>query len=1040
MKKELKRTTLACVAIIFAAISGTCFISIANAADEFYSEEKVFGLRPKPNAPKDLGHIGPTGILARVEKGVKVTVTGTRDASPAAGKFKKGEVILGVNGKSLKGLNPYVVLGSAITEAEAGDGTMVFDLDSKAGKRKVTIKIPVLGSYGDNWPVDCKKSKKIIENAAKFYHKSVSESKDMGIPTALPCLFLLSTGDDAHLPVVKKHFQKFIDDPKSIGDHTWNNGYNGIACAEYYLRTGDKDVLPVLQAICDDARDRQNFNSAWKHWGPDINPAYVAGGLMNPASTQVLTTLLLCKEIEGVNVDDKTLLNALKYFWRFVGHGTVPYGDHRSEGGVASNGKDAMIAVAMQVASGASGDTSIYKSARDSLSMSTLNGYPDMILGHADNGRGDGIWRGIASSFLMKKEPKYYREVMDRITWWYDLSRFDDGAMGLGTCTTFNDAGSGAGAAMTFTAPLKTLRITGAPRSKYAKEFKLPARLWGTEADLAFHNIKPAADYEKYGKLLPIYQIVPLIGSAYGKGTVETDSDSVSLEQLNQFVRHNSYMIRAQAAKGLRIKGELKVLENLLRDPDPRLRRAALDGIIDWRYWFGKGKNPLAAESFTPEMINLITAMLTDPKESTIVKEGALFAVGSMPVDVIQKNLKTILPFTKNEEWWLRDASFSALQGLERDPKLYVKVVPILTEMMVAENHTMPRQKMNNVLARTLKKYGPDSDIGRLLVQGFKKVVAETQVLNGPRGREGKYNIIDAIGKIEKKSPEIDAKLAELLAENGLSKLDDDELLDLVSGGRSCKGFLNLASRLKGPAKESLEKVLYESYLPEVSKRLKAGGGKDMKAIDTVLGLLQLRDKNAGWKPIGKPKFAERIWRFTTFEPTAKKDIKPKHEGRRYRKVTLPADMKDWFKPEFDASKWKSGKAPIGKGAHPRHPKPPFPYASAWGDGEILLARTTFELDSTDYDMYRLRTLCNNGFIVYLNGKKIRSYTWWKEPNAYAKWPMGPKEVALLKKGTNTLAVYAIAQYPSAQKPHWKQKVFGEADCYIEGLRKEDLY
>jgi hypothetical protein len=31
----------------------------------------------------------------------------------------------------------------------------------------------------------------------------------------------------------------------SIGDHTWHNGYNGILFAEY-LRTGDKEVLPLL--------------------------------------------------------------------------------------------------------------------------------------------------------------------------------------------------------------------------------------------------------------------------------------------------------------------------------------------------------------------------------------------------------------------------------------------------------------------------------------------------------------------------------------------------------------------------------------------------------------------------------------------------------------------------------------------------------------------------------------------------------------------------------------------------------------------------
>lgn len=1025
---------------LLVAISAIFLATAANAEDDYYTGEKVYALRPKPDAAKDLGHIGATGILAHVEKGVVVTIQGTRDGSPAAGKFNPGEVILAVNGKALKGKNPYVVLGSAITAAEASDGTMLFELKTEAGKlRKVKIQIPVLGAYGDNWPVDCPKSSKIIKEAAAFYSKRVSESKDMGIPTALPCLFLLSTGDDAYLPVVKQHYQKFIDKPKSIGDHTWNNGYNGIACAEYYLRTGDADVLPILQAICDDARDRQNYESAWKHWGSDINPGYVGGGLMNPASTQVLTTLLLCKEA-GVNVDDKTLLNALRYFWRFVGHGSTPYGDHRAEGGVGSNGKDAMTAVAMQIASDASGDTSIYKSARDYLSMATLDAYPDMIMGHADNGRGDGIWRGLVSSYLMEKEPAYFREVMDRITWWYDLSRFEDGAMGLATCSAFNDSGSGAGAAMTYTAPLKTLRITGAPRSKFAKEFQLPARIWGNEADLVFHSIKPAAGYETCGEPMPIHQIDYLLGSAYNKGSIEENPDSVSLEQLQRLVRHSNYKVRAQAAKALRIKGELKVIEGLLRDPDPRLRRAALDGIIDWRYFFGPGKSTLSTESFTTEMIESISAMLTDPNESLYVVEGALFANALMPTEAIRMNIEAIMPWTEHQDWWFRHASFTALQGLERDPELYVKVVPLLNEIMIAENHTMPRSSMNAVLARTLKKHGPNSEIGVLLVKGFNTGIAETQIIDGSRAREGKYNITDAIGQAAKLVPETAPQLAAILVERGLSELDDDELLDLVSGGRFFKGFLDLSTKLKGTAREDLENVLYQSYRPEVSKRLKAGGGKDMKAIDTVLGLIQLRDKQVGWSPIGSPLFPERTWRFTSFDPTAEKDILPKREGRRYREVDLPSNMAAWFKPEFDASSWQSGKAPIGKGSHPRGPRNPAPYPSAWGDGEILLARTSFELDAVDYDMYRLRTLCNNGFIVYLNGQKIQSYSWWKEPAVYEKWPMGSKEVALLKKGTNTIAVYAISVFPSAAKSHWKPEVFGEMDCYIEGLRKEDLY
>jgi hypothetical protein len=1009
-----------------------------QAEDSYYTGEQVYALQPKPQNHKEMGHIGPTGILAFVEVGVNVTIEGARPGSPAEGKVRAGELILGVNGQPLKGLNPYEVLGKAITQAEASDGKLVFDLESKSGTRQVTITIPVLGAWGENWPVDCPKSEKIVNQASAFYSKHVRESKDMGIPTALPCLFLLSTGDDAHLPVVKSHIRKFIDQPNSIGDHTWNNGYNGILFAEYFLRTGDKDVLPLLQAICDDAKERQNFNSAWKHWGSDINPGYVAGGLMNPASTQVLTTLLLCKEA-GVNVDETTLTNALRYFWRFVGHGGVPYGDHRAEGGAGSNGKDAMIAAAMQVAMGASGDTSIYESARDYQSMATLDAYPDMIMGHADNGRGDGIWRGIASFYLFGKKHERFREVMDDITWWYDLSRYDDGAMGLASCEKFNDPGSGAAAAMIFTAPRKALRILGAPRSPHANAFQLPATLWGNETDLVFHRIEPAANEQQYGTELPMHRIFNLIGTAYSGGKVAEDPDSITLDQLQRLVRHHSYKVRTQAAKAMRIKGELQTLEALLRDPDPRLRRAALDGINDWRYFFAQGKETLPAEKFTPGMIEALSAMLNDPKESTYVVEGALFAISLMPAEVIDSQVNAIMPWTRHTDWWLRHASFTALQGLQRDSARYAKVVPTLVEVMVREGHTMPRSSMNSALAKSLKKFGPNSEIGKELAKGFGTAVAETEVLAGARAREGKYNLNHAIWQAVQMAPETAPQLIALQAERGLHELDDDELMDMIIGGRGFDGLLKVHDKLKGEARTRLETVLDEKYRPEISKRLKAGKGDDLRAIDALLGIIQFRDPDAGWKILGTPSQQERIWRYASFEPTAEKDILPKREGRRYRQVTLPSGLEDWFQPLFNDSVWQSGMAPIGKGGHPRAPKN-LVHRSPWGDGEILLARTIFDLDSTDYDLYRLRTICTQGFDVYLNGKKIQSYTWWADPADNRKWPIGKKDAALLKKGVNTLAVYTTLVYPSSQKPHWKDEVFGHLNCYIEGLRKEDLY
>ena len=87
---------------------------------------------------------------------------------------------------------------------------------------------------------------------------------------------------------------------------------------------------------------------------------------MNPAGAQIVTTMLLGKEC-GVDVDQDTLIGALRYWYRFTGHGTVPYGDHRAEGGLGSNGKDGMAATIMHIATGSQGNTGIYEMSKKML-------------------------------------------------------------------------------------------------------------------------------------------------------------------------------------------------------------------------------------------------------------------------------------------------------------------------------------------------------------------------------------------------------------------------------------------------------------------------------------------------------------------------------------------------------------------------------------------------------------------------------------------------------------------------------------------------
>jgi hypothetical protein len=1018
----------------------TLLVGIASDAAPtitYYTEEPIYQSRPDPARDTPFGYIGATGLLARVYPGVTVKVEGMMPGSPAVGKFSKGEIITGINGIALQGLNPFVTLGNALTQAEATDGRMVFAITSADGKaqRQEAIAIPVLGAYSKTWPLDCGKSKQIIEQAAGFY-ADPTKFNEGGIPGALACLFLLSTGDDKYLPRVKAYFDAFPKEVNRIGDHTWNNGYNGIACGEYYLRTGDAAVLPILQHYCDDAKARQKFGCGWTHWGQEINPGYVAGGLMNPAGAQVLTTLLLGKEC-GVKVDEQTLLGSLRFFYRFAGHGTVAYGDHRGEGGLGSNGKDGMIAAAMQIAAGAAGNPTIYQQARDYLAMSMIDSYPLLVMGHGDDGRGDGIWRGITTSYLMKAKPALFRESMDRLTWWHDLSREPGGSIGIATLAWGDGrvGSSGPGMGLSYTAPLQTLRITGAPPTRFSKPFTLPENLWGNAADRVFLSIEHHPKYFDYGPEEPAHVPFYALGGAYHQPA--KDLNSLPRETLLKNIYHRNYMIRTQAAKALRAVGAFDDLEQLLRDPDPRVRRAALDGLIDYNYWFGIGRNPIPTEKFSPGMLESITTMVRNPAGGWYVADGALMALKFAPVEEIGKRLSLIMLWTKHPDWWLRESAFMALSGLERDDALYLKVLPLLLTTATGEYHTQPRERMMNHLEGVLRRKTPASPAGKLIVAGLQKSIVESEIKRGPRSAEGSFNVLQAVKACLESDPATAVAVAQMVR-GRFSEFGTGDLVALVAApnanpeGRPY-GLVTTLEQLPPAQREELTGILFDVYRRELITRMNAERGENQPLVDTIIDLTKLRNPAAGWKPLGKVPPAERVWRFVSFDPLTETDRLHPREKRRFRDIQLPDDLKGWQAPDYDDSKWNQGGAPIGVGDF-KQGKISFPNQSAWGKGEFIVMRTTFEVDALDCDSYRLNILARQGFRVFLNGHEIHAYGWWKDLPHYRPIVLGAGEIKHLRQGTNVLAAYANVEYDKQT-----QAACGQMDLAIEGLKMADL-
>ena len=187
------------------------------------------------------------------------------------------------------------------------------------------------------------------------------------------------------------------------------------------------------------------------------------------------------------------------------------------------------------------------------------------------------------------------------------------------------------------------------------------------------------------------------------------------------------------------------------------------------------------------------------------------------------------------------------------------------------------------------------------------------------------------------------------------------------------------------------------------------------------------------WKPIGKPLPAERTWRFMTIDPTQKKDKLERYDDRRFRDIALPAGAENWYMPDFDDSQWTAGKAPIGKGTWKHSGIKVDKFPSAWGTGEFLLMRTTFDVEELNYDSYRISILARQGFHVYLNGQKIHTYIWWADNPRYRSIVLEEEQIQYLKKGTNVLAVYANDQYDLNSPEH-----YGAIDAQIEGITKAD--
>jgi hypothetical protein len=629
-----------------------------------------------------------------------------------------------------------------------------------------------------------------------------------------------------------------------------------------------------------------------------------------------------------------------------------------------------------------------------------------MLHGHTGGGVGE-IWRSGAMGLMQEKKPLQYREFMDGRQWFYELSRRFDGSMGIvggtfGNGQRYDDPNSwGIGLALSYTIPRKTLRITGAPATRFSVPYQLPKRPWGTEADEAFYSLTSTAGPD--GKI-PDWDNEKLSTDSSWPIIRRLDAPDVADEVLVKYARHPDLGIRQIAANAIGRKTGDAMILHLLRDKDPRVRNAGCMAVSARTAPKAKFE-PLQASLLTDEMVQLLIGMVNDPNESWWVVEGALSNLSLAKPDLLAPHVDRLCYWLQHQDWWLRRAALTAMDGLVTDERFYQKLLPIIGKL-AAENRS-------NIMAFKL------AEIGNKL-SGATPAVQELAAKSFAQGYEGLPAKLQAPGGLDLANAE--QFLAETLA-GTLARQPGglDVLFALASKRYPEKSlphkdlFFNADPSTMGPAlKKEMHAVIRDQLIPEyvagnfVALRGEMGASPvvaDPKQQGKVEELVSLYDKmevnDYDWKHFG-PAWDSMRWDYFSFDPP---ETMPWDPGvTRYRKVTYPTGMENWFATDFDAKKagWQNGLQPFGQenGKLRTEPKPYIdqligrdasqlkpcdldycrccePQKTFW-DKEVLLIRGTFEIPPLkEGHRYRLvvggLSHMNNGdgVRVYVNGKQV---------------------------------------------------------------------
>ncbi len=490
----------------------------------------------------------------------QILVTHVGKKSPADGVIKEDDIILGVAGKPFSD-DARKSFAKAIQEAEKEVNGGVLNLMIwRAGKSSnLEINLKVMGSYTATAPYNCPKSKLIFEEACKVLGE---EPLERGWTGAVKGLALLASGESRYLSKLRAYAREMAPKKLSlegVGVSTWDWGYCTLFLCEYFLLTGDRDVIPAIEQYTIALAKGQGMYGTFGHGGSELTPdgelhgSIPPYGPVNAAGIVANMAIVMGKKCGVKDPEiDPAIERASKFFGYYMDKGSIPYGEHIPWPNHDNNGKNAMTAMMFALQGDKIAETRFF-------SKMVTASYQNREYGHTGQGFSY-LWGGLgANAGGSSAVAAFFNEA----SWHFDLVRRCDGSF-----TYDGSEQYGAGKTNDNTYYGKSGYYGLSPTASYVLTYSLPLKkIYLTGRD-AYH-----------GHTLGKEEVAEAIAS----GRFDVTRKTLKEDQLVEAFKDWSPIVRSWAAEelGNRPAGKkyARRLITMVEGPEPRMRQGAAEAL-----------------------------------------------------------------------------------------------------------------------------------------------------------------------------------------------------------------------------------------------------------------------------------------------------------------------------------------------------------------------------------------------------------------------------------------------------------------------------